>query len=139
VTAAIDRENLAENRPENRPETDLRGLIAKSNEERGPPIRMLMARWNTMLETRSSGLQHVLKTYRSLKPLFTVLSSLALIPSTWRASIVMFIPASTPPRSAPRLASSPISRRERALEGGPRWRAKDCRDAHTVINRCYVT
>jgi len=46
---------------------------------------------NTLIaETPISRFQKVLKIYRSLKPLFAVLATLPLIPSTWRAGIVMF-------------------------------------------------
>ncbi|PYQ25509.1 MAG: hypothetical protein DMF56_27230 [Acidobacteria bacterium] len=46
---------------------------------------------NTLVaETPLSRLQKVLKIYRGVKPLLAVLGSLPLIPSTWRAAIVMF-------------------------------------------------
>jgi hypothetical protein len=49
---------------------------------------------NTLLqESPSSRLQKVLKIYRGIKPLLAVLSSLPLIPSTWRAAIVMLTQA----------------------------------------------
>ena len=41
-------------------------------------------------ETPVSRLQKVLKIYRGIKPLFAILGTLPLIPSTWRAAIVMF-------------------------------------------------
>ena len=46
---------------------------------------------NTLVqETPLGRLQRVLKIYRGIKPLLSVLSSLPLIPSTWRVAIVMF-------------------------------------------------
>ena len=53
-----------------------------------------MEQENTLvLETPSGRLQRVLKIYRSIKPLLAVLSTLPLIPATWRAAIVMFTQA----------------------------------------------
>ena len=49
---------------------------------------------NTLIqETPVGRLQRVLKIFRGIKPLFAVLGSLPLIPSTWRAAIVMFTQA----------------------------------------------
>lgn len=49
---------------------------------------------NTLIqETPIGRLQRVLKIFRGIKPLFAVLGSLPLIPSTWRAAIVMFTQA----------------------------------------------
>ena len=46
---------------------------------------------NTLVaESPLSHFQKVLKIYRGIKPLFAVLGRLPLIPSTWRAAIVMF-------------------------------------------------
>jgi hypothetical protein len=60
-------------------------------------IRTLMQEMeheNTLLqESPGSRLQKVLKIYRGIKPLLAVLSSLPLIPSTWRAAIVMLTQA----------------------------------------------
>ncbi|MDP9176969.1 MAG: hypothetical protein M3O61_04750 [Gemmatimonadota bacterium] len=53
-----------------------------------------MEQENTLVqETPAGRLQRVLKIFRSIKPLFAVLGSLPLIPSTWRAAIVMFTQA----------------------------------------------
>jgi hypothetical protein len=50
-----------------------------------------MEQENTLvLETPVGRLQRVLKIYRGIKPLLSILSTLPLIPSTWRAAIVMF-------------------------------------------------
>ena len=50
-----------------------------------------MEQENTLVQDTPNGrLQKVLKIYRGIKPLFRVLSALPLIPSTWRAAIVMF-------------------------------------------------
>ncbi|HJQ38509.1 MAG TPA: hypothetical protein VKB93_15330 [Thermoanaerobaculia bacterium] len=66
-----------------------------------------MEQENTLvLETPLGRLQRVLKIYRGIKPLLSVLSTLPLIPTTWRAAIVMFhqaleaMAASTPDISA---------------------------------------
>ena len=49
---------------------------------------------NTLLqETPTGRLQKVLRIYRATKPLFTVVSTLPLIPSMWRAAIVMLLQA----------------------------------------------
>lgn len=46
---------------------------------------------NTLLaESALARFQKVLKIYRGIKPLLAVLSTLPLLPSTWRAAIVMF-------------------------------------------------
>ena len=53
-----------------------------------------MEQENTLVqETPVGRLQRVLKIFRGIKPLLTVLGSLPLIPSTWRAAIVMFTQA----------------------------------------------
>ena len=53
-----------------------------------------MEQENTLVqETPAGRLQRVLKIFRSIKPLFAVLGALPLIPSTWRAAIVMFTQA----------------------------------------------
>ena len=50
-----------------------------------------MEQENTLVqETPVSRLQRVLKIYRGVKPLLTTLGALPLIPSTWRAALVMF-------------------------------------------------
>ena len=53
-----------------------------------------MEQENTLVqETPIGRFQRVLKIFRGIKPLLTVLGSLPLIPSTWRAAIVMFTQA----------------------------------------------
>ena len=53
-----------------------------------------MEQENTLVqETPVGRLQRVLKIFRGIKPLLTVLGSLPLIPSTWRAAIGMFTQA----------------------------------------------
>ena len=53
-----------------------------------------MGHENTLLHESPNGrLQKVLKIYRGIKPVFAVIGSLPLIPSTWRAAIVMFTQA----------------------------------------------
>jgi hypothetical protein len=50
-----------------------------------------MEQENTLVpETPVGRLQRVLKIYRGIKPLLSVVSTLPLIPTTWRAAIVMF-------------------------------------------------
>lgn len=50
-----------------------------------------MEQENTLVqETPVGRLQRVLKIYRGIKPLLSVISTLPLIPTTWRAAIVMF-------------------------------------------------
>ena len=68
--------------------------ISRSKKSVDRSIRTLMQEMeheNTLIQESPSGtLQRVLKIYRGIKPLFAVLSALPLIPSTWRAAIVMF-------------------------------------------------
>lgn len=72
-------------------------MISKSKKNVDRSIRTLMQEMeheNTLVPESPSGrLQRVLKIFRGIKPLFVVLSSLPLIPSTWRAAIVMFTQA----------------------------------------------
>ena len=57
-------------------------------------LQQEMEQENTLVqETPNGRLQRVLKIFRGIKPLFAVLGSLPLIPSTWRAAIVMFTQA----------------------------------------------
>ena len=71
--------------------------IAKSKKSVDRSIRTLMQEMeheNTLVQDTPVGrLQRVLKIFRGVRPLFTVLGSLPLIPSTWRAAIVMFTQA----------------------------------------------
>ena len=57
-------------------------------------VRMLvqeMEHDNSLVaETPTSKLQRVLKMYRQIKPLLSLVATLPLIPSTWRAALVMF-------------------------------------------------
>lgn len=50
-----------------------------------------MEQENTLVaETTLGKLQRVVKVYRGIKPLLSVIGTLPLIPATWRAAIVMF-------------------------------------------------
>jgi len=57
-------------------------------------VRNLMADMqheNTLIADTANGrLQKVLKVYRGIKPLLAVLGNLPLLPSTWRAAVVIF-------------------------------------------------
>ncbi len=57
-------------------------------------IRTLMAAMeqeNTLLpDTQNGRIARLLKIYNGLKPLLTVISTLPLIPSTWRAALALF-------------------------------------------------
>ena len=57
-------------------------------------VRTLMAEMeheNTLAaESPVTRFQKVLKIYRGIKPLFKILSTLPLVPPTWRAAVVMF-------------------------------------------------
>ena len=68
--------------------------LARSKKSVDRSIRALMQEMeheNTLVqESPVSTLQRVLKIHRGIKPLFAVLGALPLIPSTWRAAIVMF-------------------------------------------------
>jgi hypothetical protein len=51
-------------------------------------------RENTLLTESPSGtLQRVLKIFRGIKPLLTLLSSLSFLPSAWRGALMMLIQA----------------------------------------------
>jgi hypothetical protein len=71
--------------------------IEKSKRSTDRTLRTLqqeMEQENTLVQdTPNSRLQKVLKIYRGIKPVFAVIGSLPLIPSTWRAAIVMFTQA----------------------------------------------
>ncbi|HEX8411321.1 MAG TPA: hypothetical protein VF883_20845 [Thermoanaerobaculia bacterium] len=72
-------------------------LIAKSKRSTDRTLRALnvdMEQENTLVQdTPNTRLQKVLKIYRGIKPVFAIIGSLPLIPSTWRAAIVMFTQA----------------------------------------------
>jgi hypothetical protein len=55
---------------------------------------LAMEQENTLIaETPVVKFQKVLKIYRSIKPVLSVLSTLPLIPTTWRGAVLMFIQA----------------------------------------------
>jgi len=72
-------------------------MIEKSKRSTDRTLRALqqaMEQENTLVQDTPNGrLQKVLKIYRGVKPVFAVIGSLPLIPSTWRAAIVMFTQA----------------------------------------------
>ena len=72
-------------------------MIAKSKRNTDRTLRALnvdMEQENTLVQdTPNTRLQKVLKIYRGIKPVFAVIGALPLIPSTWRAAIVMFTQA----------------------------------------------
>ncbi|HYH05690.1 MAG TPA: hypothetical protein VEK11_01405 [Thermoanaerobaculia bacterium] len=72
-------------------------MIEKSKRSTDRTLRALqqdMEQENTLVQdTPNSRLQKVLKIYRGIKPVFAVIGSLPLIPSTWRAAIGMFTQA----------------------------------------------
>jgi hypothetical protein len=72
-------------------------VIEKSKRSTDRTLRSLqqeMEQENTLVQdTPNTRLQKVLKIYRGIKPVFAVIGSLPLIPSTWRAAIVMFTQA----------------------------------------------
>lgn len=74
-----------------------KAMIEKSKRSTDRTLRALnldMEQENTLVQDTPNGrLQKVLKIYRGIKPVFAVLGSLPLIPSTWRAAIVMFTQA----------------------------------------------
>ena len=71
--------------------------ITKSKRPVDRSLRTLqqeMEQENTLIaETPSVKFQKVLKIYRSIKPLLSVLATLPLVPATWRAAVVMFTQA----------------------------------------------
>jgi len=72
-------------------------MIEKSKRSTDRTLRALnvdMEQENTLVgDTPNGRLQKVLKIWRGIKPVFAVISTLPLIPSTWRAAIVMFTQA----------------------------------------------
>jgi len=72
-------------------------LIAKSKRSTDRTLRALnldMEQENTLVQDTPNGrLQKVLKIWRGIKPVFAVIGSLPLIPSTWRGAIVVFTQA----------------------------------------------
>jgi hypothetical protein len=72
-------------------------VIEKSKRSTDRTLRALqqeMEQENSLVQdTPNTRLQKVLKIYRGIKPVFAVIGSLPLIPSTWRAAIVMFTQA----------------------------------------------
>jgi hypothetical protein len=57
-------------------------------------LQVTMEQENTLIaETPVVKFQKVLKIYRSIKPLLSVLATLPLVPTTWRAAVVMFTQA----------------------------------------------
>jgi flagellar motility protein MotE (MotC chaperone) len=71
--------------------------IAQSKRSADRTLRALnqdMEQENTLVQdTPNARLQKVLKIYRGIKPVLDILGTLALVPSTWRAAIVMFTQA----------------------------------------------
>jgi hypothetical protein len=72
-------------------------MIEKSKRSTDRTLRALnldMEQENTLVQdTPNTRLQKVLKIYRGIKPVITIIGSLPLVPSTWRAAIVMFTQA----------------------------------------------
>ena len=72
-------------------------MIAKSKRSTDRTLRALnldMEQENTLVQDTPNGrLQKVLKIWRGIKPVFAVIGSLPLVPSTWRAAIVVFTQA----------------------------------------------
>jgi len=72
-------------------------MIARNKKSIDRSVRTLMQEMeheNTLLAASPSGVvQRVLKVYRGIKPLLTLLGSLPILPLSWRASLAMFIQA----------------------------------------------
>lgn len=72
-------------------------MIEKSKRSTDRTLRALqqeMEQENTLVQDTPNGrLQKVLKIWRGIKPVFTVIGSLPLIPSTWRGMIIVFTQA----------------------------------------------
>ena len=72
-------------------------VILKSKRSVDRHVRGMMQEMeheNTLVqETPNGRLQRVLKIFRGIKPLFAVVVSLPLIPSTWRGAISMLVQA----------------------------------------------
>lgn len=74
-----------------------KAAIEKSKRSTARTLRALqqeMEHENTLVQDTPNGrLQKVLKIYGGVKPVLAVIGSLPLIPSTWRAAMVMFTQA----------------------------------------------
>lgn len=76
------------------PMTQTETLLKLSKKSVDRSIRTLVAEMeheNTLLAESAGGrVQRLLEIYRGIKPLLTVLASLPLLPSNWRAALVIF-------------------------------------------------
>ena len=88
---------MSTNPKELNPIESSKAMIEKSKRSTDRTLRALqqdMEQENTLVaDTPNTRLQKVLKVYRGIKPVFAILGALPLIPSTWRAAIVMFTQA----------------------------------------------
>jgi hypothetical protein len=70
-------------------------FISKNRKPVDRSLRTLMAELeqeNTLLPQTASGqFQRLVKVYRNVKPVLTLLSSLALIPTGWRTGLVVLV------------------------------------------------
>lgn len=88
---------MSTNPKELNPKQSSEAAIAKSKRSVDRNIRALIEEMeyeNTLIqETPNGRLQRVLKIFRGIKPLLTVLTSLALVPPNWRGALAMFVQA----------------------------------------------
>lgn len=88
---------MSTNPKELNPLESSKAMIEKSKRSNDRTLRALqqeMEQENTLVsDTPNTRLQKVLKIYRGIKPVLAVLGGLPLIPSTWRAAVVMFTQA----------------------------------------------
>ena len=81
----------------NSKQTSSETTITKSRKSVDRSVRALMQDMeheNTLVQESPNGrLQRVLKIFRGVKPALVVISAIPVIPSTWRAAIVMFLQA----------------------------------------------
>ena len=72
-------------------------FISKNRKPIDRSLRTLMAELeqeNTLLpQTPSSQFQRLVKVYRNVKPVLTILSTLALIPTGWRTGLMVLVQA----------------------------------------------
>jgi hypothetical protein len=79
------------------PKETSEALIRASKRSVDASLRNLqkeMEQENTLVQETPAGLlQRVVKIYRSIKPVLSVVSTLPIIPVTWRAALIMFVQA----------------------------------------------
>jgi len=92
-----EKTSMSTNPKELNPKQSSEAAIARSKRSVDRNVRALMQEMeheNTLIQdSPNARVQRVLKIFRGIKPIFTVVVSLPLIPATWRAAITMLVQA----------------------------------------------